>query len=337
MPLRTIRAIRVKNKRTGKTIKVYAKSRPVLKRIKYRKTVKRTRRINSMAGAITQSAWSKYGRKISKKVLAMKRVGAPDIWSANFAQLLQTTPGLQQYYAFGSATGEQLREIASNAGNQSAPNQVLFLSSQAELTFSNPMNCPVEMDIYDLVPKRDVLDTTTVTLTAGTYVMGSSPVSYIEQGTKASATLSPTSSQDPHRWFGSIPQDSPFFKDYFAISKTTTVMLASGAAHRHLQKVTHNYLGKQGVVASSAIDLVKGCSYSCLVRIRGLPATTLTGGDPDTPTLPPLDINVVTSFRMKYTFVQDVNNTLFPSNILVPEADIAVRNIGSGVFESVGP
>lgn len=293
------------------------------------------RRYRAAAGTITNSLWAHgRGTRLPKRVLAMKRVGAPDIYHANFSETVVTPTGLQQFKSYGSLFRSQLQVLNGIAGNQSAPNRVLIESAQTELSFTNLTNAAVEVELYDIVFKRDVPATTTLSLAAGTYIFSSYPENMITQGIKAAASIAPGSLTDPSQYVGASPFDSQFFKDYCQVKQKSHVMLASGATHRHQTLAKINRVADQSIVGNQNLNYIKGFSYTTLLCIRG--AGVRVNDTFDT-TTNASTLNVVSSLRIKWTYVQDVTSNAVYNNDLPADIAASVRNIGSGAIELVSP
>lgn len=307
-------------------------------RAKYRKMLVQT--INTPLGGASSSLWS-FGqkRRLPARVRVMKQAGAPDsyIWNGGFnCNVSQAT---QRYYGFNSVTQGHLEDILQISGNQAAFNRVCLESAIAALSLTNITNTSAEIDIYDIVFKRDVPDELSVTLAPNTYtVNGASVPEMINAGINAARTLAPGASGS--YVIGTNPWDSQFFKEYCQVVKRTRVMLASGATHRHQANVNLSKVIAQTVGASSTVDALRGYTFSTLIRINGAPAY-IPGGDLSTLGAPAdITCQAVYSLRVKYTFIQDVTSTVtvsddLGSNFTAPAAN--TRNPGSGALEPVSP
>lgn len=293
------------------------------------------KRYRAAAGAITNSLWA-YGRRtVPKQVLALRRTGAPDVWHQNYSESMYVPIGLQQFKSFASLTRSQLTAIQSIVGNQTAPNRCLIENCLTELTFTNPTNAAVEVELYDIVPKRDLPNTIALQLNAGLYAGASSPESCITLGSQAASGVPPGSLADPSQYIGASPYDSQFFKDNFRVVQKAHLMLASGASHRHQAIVKVNRVSEQAVSANASLAYVKGLTYSTLICVRG--AAAGIGGSPSGATTNQSTLNIVTSLRVKYTYVTDNNYSAVYYDQLPHDATPIVRNIGNGALESVTP
>jgi len=289
--------------------------------------------ISAASGLMTNSLWSHKARALPFRVRAMKAVGAPDIYHQNYAQVLNTSSGLQQYASFPSVTPLQLQAIAGTTPS-GAPNRVLIQNAQTEITFTNVNNTSVEVELYDIMFKRDATFDSSIETNVDTYPFDNIDT-MIEQGSKASAQLA-SGGTDVSRYIGASPYDSQIFKNYCRVVKRTHVMLASGASHRHQALIGINKLGEQSVIGNKDLVYVKGFTYATLMYARGVGAY-----DPTDPgggaTTNGCFLNVVTSVRIKYTFVTDNTNTVHYNNKPLPLGTPNVRNPGSGAYEALSP
>lgn len=289
--------------------------------------------IQTASGLMTNSLWSYRARALPFRVRAMKAVGAPDIYHQNFAQVLNTATGLQTYTSYPSVTPAQLKAIA-DATPSGTPNRVLIQSAQTEITFTNVNNTSCEVELYDIFFKRDVSVGANITTTVDNYPIENID-DMIKNGSKASAGLA-LGASDVSRYIGASPFDSQPFKSFCRVVKRTHVMLASGASHRHQAMIGINKLGDESVIGNDDITYLKGFTYATLVYVRGVGAydpTDVTGG----PTVNGCFLNVVTSVRIKYTYVVDSTNTVRYNNMPLPLGIPNVRNPGSGAYEALSP
>lgn len=289
--------------------------------------------IQSAAGLMTNSLWSYRARALPFRVRAMKAVGAPDIYHQNFAQVLNTATGLQTYTSFPSVTPAQLKAIA-NTTPSGAPNRVLIQSAQTEITFTNVNNTSCEVELYDIFFKRDLSVGANITTTVDNYPLDNID-DMIKNGSKASAGLA-LGASDVSRYIGASPFDSQPFKNYCRVVRRTHVMLASGASHRHQAMIGINKVGDESIIGNDDLTYLKGFTYATLMYVRGVGAydpSDVTGG----PTVNGCFLNVVTSVRIKYTYVTDSTNTVHYNNQPLPLGLPNVRNPGSGAYEALSP
>lgn len=286
--------------------------------------------IQSAAGLMTNSLWAFKGGRLPARVRMIKAVASPNIRQKNFATTLSGVPGLQVYQSFATLSGIDLSAL-QQAVPHNEPNRLVVENAQTEITFTNSNNCAVEVELYDIVFKRDTAIGMTLNTNAGVYTF-STIDQMIEQGCKAGAAIAPGGS-DVSRYIGASPYDSQPFKDYCRVVKRTHIMLASGASHRHQANIGINKLIDASIASDLTKGYVKGFSYSTLLVARGVAAYA-----PQDPgggaTANGVFLNVVTSTRIKYTYVQDVTANVNYNNVPLPTSLPNVRNIGSGAYEA---
>lgn len=305
-----------------------------------RKRPARAQQFNTPLGGASSSLWS-YGqkRRLPARVLAMKRVGAPDSYIVNGGFNCNVSQGTQRYYGFNSVTQGHLEDICQTAGNQLGFNRVCLENAISALSLTNITNTSAEIDLYDVVFKRDVPDAIRVALASGTYVVNAGSVpDMINEGINAARSLAPGASGS--YTVGTNAWDSQIFKEYCIVVKRTRVMLASGATHRHSSSVNISKVIAQTIAGSIDMEAFKGYTYSTLVRVNGAPAYIPTGEEATLGTPADITLQAVYSLRIKYTFVQDVTSSLYVTDLLgdnftAPGA--TTRNPGSGALEPVSP
>jgi len=269
----------------------------------------------------------------------MKQVGAPDSYIVNGGFNCNVSQGTQRFYGFNSVTQGHVEDICQSAGSQSALNRVCLENAVATLSLTNITNTSAEIDIFDIIFKRDVPDAIKVALTAGTYIVANGDVAQmINEGINAARSLAPGASGS--YTVGTNAWDSQIFKEYCRVVKRTRVMLASGASHRHTSSVNISKVLAQSVAGSTDMEAFKGYTFSTLVRINGAAAYVPSGDEATLGTVADITCQAVYSLRIKYTWVQDVNSSLYVSDILgdnftAPPA--TTRNPGSGALEAVSP
>jgi len=305
-----------------------------------RRTLAQATQFNTPLGGASSSLWS-YGqrRRLPARVKAMKQVGAPDSYIVNGGFNCNVSQGTQRFYGFNSVTQGHVEDICQAAGNQVGLNRVVLENAIATLSLTNITNTSAELDIYDVVFKRDVPNAIKVTLTAGAYIAANADLpQMINEGINAARNLAPGASGSYA--FGTNPWDSQIFKEYCHVVKRTRVMLASGASHRHTSSVNLSKVIAQSVAGSENVKALKGYTFATLVRINGAAAYIPTGDEAELGTIADITCQAVYSLRIKYSFVQDVTSSLYVSDILgadftTPAA--TTRNPGSGALEGVSP
>lgn len=300
-----------------------------------RRAAARSQRFNTNAGSLTQDVFS-YGRKyLPARIKAMKGVAAPDLWTANFAENILVTAGTQGFYTYGSLQPQQLKSILDSVPN-GAMNRAIVETCQTELTFTNNANVAVELEIYDVMFKRDVPNTLSFSNNTWTYnVAAPSITNLIEYGCKGITNANPLGTPVSIK-IGVSPFDSPLFKSYCKVGKRTNVILSSAGSHRHVQLMHINKIAERGIEGSTnSYYSLRGWSYATLVKVKGV-AGYAPEATPVTATVTPTFVQMYSSLRVKYSYVADNTNSATYTNTLVEEIP-NIRNIGSGIYEPVGP
>lgn len=319
-------------KRKSMAVKTKAKRRAG-GAMRYRSSL--PRRYISNAGAITNSLWKLSRGRASKQALALRRVGAPDIYQSNYTSPVVCGQGIQKLISFGSLLQPQLKSILDHAPT-SAPNRVLIESAQTEITFTNSTNASVEVELYDITFRRDVPLTYQFESGGYSYSGVSSPENFASSGAQAGAGLDPSASPPvlPITYIGASPYDSQIFKSYCKVNRRTHVMLASGATHRHQTMANINRVCNRTTGGMDELTYVREFSYATMLVIRGV--AVYQTEEADTTTNQSF-LNVVSALRIKYTYVADATNNLWYANDLPAPATAYVRNVGSGQYEAINP
>lgn len=289
--------------------------------------------IQSAAGLMTNSLWSYKSRPLPFRIRALKAVGAPDVFHQNYAQVLNTVSGLQAYTSFPTCTPAQLKSISESTPS-GQPNRVCIESAQTEITFTNVNNTSCEVELYDIFFKRDLSVGANITSGGNNYAFDNID-EMIKVGCQAGSSIAPGGT-DVSRYIGASPFDSQPFKNFCRVVKRTHVMLASGASHRHQALIGINKLGEESVIGNDDLTYIKGFTYATLLYVRGVGAydpADVTGGA----TTNGVFLNVVTSTRIKYTFVTDNTNSITYNNMPLPLGIPNVRNPVSGAYEALSP
>ena len=263
-----------------------------------------------------------------------KKLGAMNNYVAQvFNGPLLATTGKQNQASYAHFSCAGLRQLINQLGAQ-RPNRILVDSLQEEYTMTNFTNVPIEVDIYDLVCKRDMYLNQGFTANNATdYVSQAYPEQYWDSGLNAQASVSNTSllSRIP----GTSPTDSQLFNLYFRIKKRTTLLMPIGGSHRHLVNIKCNRVVDKFLMgtleAPTLINLANVTSF-VMFNIKGLPCY----GNPVVPgpavTTSIAELGIVGVQRAKWTYI--VDNT-YASNVTATlpttaTADTFAVNAGSG-------
>jgi hypothetical protein len=278
------------------------------------------------------------------QVRNLDRLGAPVISLNQVAQSITAPFGFQAAGFFPMQTAAYLSNCAVTGvnaawnnigGTATRPNRFVLESSMHEYTFTNSTTAGVDLEIYDLVLKRDIPITNVITVgvnpTSLDYPLAPSPVDYWEQGVQAShGTRIPTLPQ--YKIVGSTPFDSIFFKDYFKVVKRSMVQLQQGASHRHCINLSPHKLVDNTMYNQGDVSGYRGLTQYVLYVARGLPVAV-----PDSPTVTTSEVRIdaVQVSRYKVTWVNNNNYASYYADNLTTPISASIVNVGSGQVSAV--
>jgi len=286
-------------------------------------------------------------KPLTKQVAALDRVGAPNVYTRQIADETIGLPGQQSCISINYASSQDLYAMGvQNTNSANGPNRYVLESVQSETVMTNQSTAPLELEIWDLVLKKDLyaLNSQAWKLTGATtvtpYPVSGSPESFWREGLNAAYGLASGGALDYSAVVGSSPYDSQMFKDMFTCVKKTVVVLNQGSSHRILALQKMNTLVDQAIWSAAtaaggsvAQNGVKGISSFSLIRIKGLPCTIddeLFSGVTTTASR----LAFVQFKRYKYTWVQDATaGVLYSEALLSPSVGMGIINIGSGLPE----
>jgi len=257
-------------------------------------------RVKNYGGQLSFSGAKHYHRP-DVQVRTMERIGAVNQVVNQFQYTLTAAEGTQANFAFGMFDSDQLRALLANVAGP-APRRVVAEGLTNEYTFSNYTNAPMELEIYDIVCKRDVYRSYDFTTAIDTYIPAPNPASYWNQGLNAQSGVATTATASAV--IGSQPTDSQLFKDWFKIVKRTCVMLPQSGAHRHLVSIKTNRIIDTMLAGNpEGVACLREYTKFVMVNIKGLPVWHTT--PVAVTTIGSTQLGVVAVQRLKYTWVAD--------------------------------
>lgn len=326
--------------------------KPRAKKVYKKSGIATVSKVRGYVGGLSTSLCVRKAR-ISPQVRAMERCGAPNVFTTQYAFRNNTTPGLQGYnsFAFNDTVALKLLPTTLNivGSTQTRPYRYVLESLIGNVTMTNNSTAGVELEIYDIVLKRDLPNPVNVTQQGYTWRLPAGQVypdtmwayfSNMDNGA-APSTTAPYPANSP----GASPFDCNIWKNYFKVTKRTHVMLAQGGTHRHgvisqpnalLDSTLFNQALQSGADAASSSSLsgMRGLTTYVMVVQKGLPSST-NNAEPDTAsvTLASSSIDFVQDFRYKYTYVVDNIMAAKNFNNLVTGGKVSIINTGSGAVE----
>ena len=320
--------------------KVMKKRAPAKRSVRSRRPMRPRRAVRS--GAIAQRikhlggqlsfSGAKHFHRADAQVRALERVGTVNNVVNQFAYTLTSPSGLQVNYAFSMFDGAQLRQLLQFVPS-SQPKRCVVEGLTNEYTFQNFTNSPLELEIYDIALKRDVYTGYDFTTAVDTYIPATNPQSYWNQGMNSQSGAPTTSAGSAV--VGTQPTDSQLFKDWFRITKRTSIMLPISGCHRHLVSIKTNRI--VDTLLAGAPESVAGLrefTKYVLVNVKGLPVWNSVSANA---TVGACQLGIVAVQRLKYTFVQDFSfSSDLNQALTIPTAPAtSIWNGGSGGINAV--
>lgn len=301
--------------------------------------VQRVNRIlRGTTGIITQSNFAAH-HPASKKVATMELVVPNKVITSNYPLQLGVFAGFQNALVNATLNWAQLGALNSllppaTSSTNEGPKQLVVKSVEKVYTMTNNTNATMELDIYDIVLKKDVPKSQLVLSNGIYYTLLGDPWTYWKQGTLATEGQASTFTPTPAELLGVLPSDSPFFKDYFKVLQKKTVHLPLGSGHRHTVNLTPNWLVKESEMTSSVYNGLAGHTMYCMFVVRGFPVTDTSGA---LITTSAGNIAVVVSERTRYCFVSDNRTSGYYLDGLSTPADIdqSLINAATGAIDTL--
>lgn len=320
--------------------------------------------LQSSLGGLTMTRFIA-ARRPTSQVMVLKKAGSPNYVNITYPGIVATPGGTQGYGAWYLNAGNDLRRIWASIQNQyilknpntsaeasstapalgtppaipvtNATFRVVLESAMSVLNLANTSGTPVNVELYDIVSKRDSaqlpLDISGNLAIGGgkfgqnTLILDPAVAWYYGM---LNQTASNTGFQndgavyeknDPTN-LGATPYQSKLFKDYFKVTRKTNVSLPIGGQHKHCVDLKPNVLFDNDMLAQS--NVFKGVTYFTLVVVSGIPVvkcpdTILTdplrnaNGDSTTSAV---SVSVIQQVKYKYTWVEDTRENVIRANYI---------------------
>lgn len=278
----------------------------------------------AVGGQATFSKWVATNRP-SRRVKAMKLVGAANYYITNEAAQLLTTQGYQQAGAWAFQNTADLKAIATHVpggGAAIVPRQYVLQSCKAEYMITNSTLATMYIDVYDVIRRRDA----DLSLSQSSKNPREAWVNGVSDQT---GTIDPTAFQN----INSLPTDSRIFKDYFKVVQRSHIALSQGATHRHQVLLKSNKLVDTALLDNKESDEdLAGLSVYTMIVAYGQPASITPEIGPAIVTTAEGAIDVVKAVRYKFTWVQDTANNFYYLDNLSSLTGEQVVSAGAGLF-----
>lgn len=214
-------------------------------------------------GNYTKIRFKAKGRKRMPKF--WKALMMPRAWRNSDGLRITCNSGQQgvDYMPVGIDTDyDQAFDILDGAGNPTAKAYIQKWSGEIRITNQDKGNC--EVTIYDVVPRRSMQGTGTVSPTAA-WSQGLTDTNGTSTTTKATSNL------------GVTPYESPEFCTQYKIVKTTRVIMGQGTSHVHKFAFSLNKVFTKD--EKTSYGQYRNFSHFFLFKVNGMPyndATTKT-------------------------------------------------------------
>jgi len=300
-------------------------------------------------GVATLSNWSIY-KKPTSQVSLMKKAGATNVYVDQQTLRIDAASGFQEHGFFVHCENNMLYNTllsipggAVTAAGYGQPfNRFVLENYASEMLFSNATNVALELEIYDLTLKHDVMSTQTFQqdLSGGggsvAIPWNGIPTLAIEAGV-ALATASYPESGPPYQYqtIGSNPADSVLFNTYYKVAQRKLVQLPQGGTHRHMVRQQLNRVCNRALLSRTFAYGWKGLTCFTYYRVRGYPVSSTETSTVVTTSSGSID--AVMSRRFSYTYITDNTNTLrYTDNLFsIAPGQEAIINVGSGQVDKV--
>ena len=304
-----------------------------------RRAIAPVQRLHTVGGVVSASYKKQYqSHRGAHQSLAkqIKTIGQPNTYQLQSYLTKPVAAGRQDLFSFQHVGFPDIGSIRAHiVAAVSVPIRFVLENYISEMTYTNTSTAPLEMEIYDVSVKRDVLAVWNYVAAGGnTYSVSPVPESYWGTGALLGAGLpaGTLTANNPAYWLGSSPFDSQLFKEYFNVTKRTIVNMPQGATHRHVVTQALNYVVTDALAINPLESAVAGLTTFTLMRINGYPSVDSTSTDPSTTTMR-TQISAVQSKRYKYTWVQDLTTSIYATQSL-PQVEPQVLNVGAGTVDT---
>lgn len=310
--------------------------------------VGRPRKVSSLNGNVTNSIVKYYSRP-SRQVLTMEKVGAPNQYTDQYSFRVDNEYGFQDICSFSFNGTYQLANLPQYIGMPGItgvkPYRYVLQSIIGNITMANASTAPIELEIYDLVLKRDL--PTNINISQNNINWNQGSVNFPDTMWKyflgmnngdAPTTLALSKAHN----IGASPFDCSLWKNYFKVKKRTQVLLTQGGVHRHAvlmkpNKLLDSTMFNQGVSTDAqvlpSLNGLQGLTTYVMIVQKGFPVSDAAAAA--TVTTSSGSVCYVQDWRYKYTWVADNVMSAVNGDSLTTPAAGQIINIGSGLPEDI--
>jgi len=239
-----------------------------------------------------------------------------DTTSGRFISTIgQQNPGLAMIYAQATDLRNFIQSVQPALAINTNTRKILMQDFQGIIYMTNQSKAPLALDIYDLVPRRDIPTS------------GNDPIQTWEQGLVDAGAIPTSGYSFNYNLPGSTPFISPAFCQKWLIKKVTKVEMPQGSTHEHRVHHEINRMINQEML--NDLVYVKGLTGVTLFVQRGFPAD-----DGGTVSLASTALDLVNTFKYNFTSISDSVSTVNQlSHIVTSLREQDIINVGSGQVE----
>lgn len=333
----------------GRPLRVRRNTRPARVSAGSMQTTRQVKVPQLGPGTVSNSRTSYYARP-SRQVIALEKVGAPNQWTNQYSFRVDNAYGFQDACSFNFCDPLRLAQLPQSIGiggvNGIPPFRYVLDSVIGSISMANATTAPVELDIYDIVLKRDLPLTLNIWQNAQGYTAGAAPYPDViwkyfiamNNGLPGTTPIANSAAKN----IGASPFDCTVFKDYFKVKKRTHVMLSQGGVHRHqvvqrpnklLDSTLFNQNNPLAPDINRSLGGIQGLTTYVMVVQRGFPVSDAESAPTVTTSLG--SVCYVQEYRYKYTWVADNVYSTYNGDSLTSPVSAQVINVGSGAAEPI--
>lgn len=300
-------------------------------------------------GTVSNTRVNYYARP-SPQVIAIEKVGAANQWTNQYSFRVDNAYGFQDICSFNFCDPLRLAQlpqsIAIGGSSGIPPYRYVLDSVIGSISMANATTAPVELDVYDLVLKRDLPLALNIFQNGQNFTAGNAPYPDViwkyfiamNNGLPSTTPIGNSAAKN----IGASPFDCTVFKEYFKVVKRSHVMLSQGGVHRHqvvqrpnrlLDSTLFNQQNPLAPDINRSLGGIQGLTTYVMVVQRGFPVSDAESAPTVTTSLG--SVCYVQEYRYKYTWVADNIYFTYNGDSLTSPTSAQVINVGSGAAEPV--
>lgn len=223
---------------------------------------------------------------------------------------------------FNTTTGVPFIESATGVRPNASFRYVLE-TAVSILNLANTSGTPINVELYDVVAKRD---TGTFSDLSGNVGGGSQTLDPSVAWATGSENQGNMATGFPLTWdtkassvnpsnLGATPYQSKMFKDFFKVVRKTNVSLPIGGQHRHCVDLKPNFVVDNDILSQN--NVYKGMSYFTLIVASGIPVVKCgLGDDTSDVTTSAVSLSVIQNVKYKWSWCEDSRVNIYYANAI---------------------